>query len=133
MRQDKILLCGMVFYGRHGYHPEEQRLGQRFIVDLEMEADLSRAGRSDRLEETVDYGAVYHAVREIMEGPPQRLLERVCTMVGETLMARFPIEAVLVRVKKPAVPIPGPLEYAGVEITLRRDNETAGRGYSGAG
>ena len=52
---DRILLNGMTFYGYHGVRPEEKELGQRFVVDVEMELDLRAAGTSDDLTDTVDY------------------------------------------------------------------------------
>jgi dihydroneopterin aldolase len=65
---DRLLLRGMEFYAYHGVHPEERRLGQRFVVDLEVELDLVPAGRSDTLEATVNYGTLYHTVRAIVKG-----------------------------------------------------------------
>ena len=75
MTADRMLLHGMVFYGYHGVSPEEQRLGQRFVVDVELEADLSKSGDSDDLADTIDYGKVYETVAPIVQGAPYRLLE----------------------------------------------------------
>ncbi len=55
---DRILLRDLRFYGYHGVHPEEQRLGQPFAVDLEAELDLRRAGQRDDLSDTVSYSAL---------------------------------------------------------------------------
>ena len=110
----------MVFFGHHGDRDEESRLGQRFVVDVEVEADLERAGRSDRLEETLDYGAIYRVVQEVLEGRRHRLLESLASTVGERVLAQFPADRVMVRIKKPSVPIAGHLEYAGVEMVFSR-------------
>lgn len=120
MAADKVLLQGMVFYGHHGVTEEEARLGQRLLVDVELRGDLRRAGAADRLEETFDYGKAYQAVRAVVEGPRHRLLEALAETIATCLLAEFPAEAVLVRVKKPAAPLPGPLDYAGVEVLRRR-------------
>lgn len=57
--EDRILLRGLVFHGYHGVLPEEQVLGQKFVVDASLSADLAAAGRSDDLADTVSYAAVY--------------------------------------------------------------------------
>lgn len=122
MAEDKILLEGMVFYAYHGADPAERRLGQRFVVDLELWVDLRRPGRTDRLEDTVNYSQVFRAVREVVEGPPRDLLEALAQAIADRVLEGFPVEAVRVRVKKPQVAIKGSvLSYAGVEIYRRRD------------
>ena len=59
------------------------------MVDLELERDLTVAGRSDQLADTVDYGAVYQVVREVMEGPPRNLLERLAEDIAQRLLEEF--------------------------------------------
>ena len=72
---DRILLNGLVFFGKHGCHAAEQELGQKFLVDIELECDLRAAGESDSLEDTLDYVAIYNHAREVMEGESAKLLE----------------------------------------------------------
>ena len=62
---DEILLEGMLFYGYHGVNPEEQALGQRFIVDLTVTADLDAAARTDDLTTTISYSEIFKRVRPI--------------------------------------------------------------------
>lgn len=52
----------MEFYGYHGVFPEENKLGQRFKVDLTVELDLKRAGESDDLEHSVNYGEPFRVM-----------------------------------------------------------------------
>ncbi|MDW8059695.1 MAG: dihydroneopterin aldolase [Thermomicrobium sp.] len=121
---DRILLEGLQFYGYHGVHPEERRLGQRFAVDLELELDLTVAGTRDALDQTVDYGALARTVREIVEGEPRQLLEAVADAIVRAVLHSYPnVEAVTVRVWKLAPPIRGlPVGRAGVELRrTRRD------------
>ena len=59
MTEDRILLEGMVFFGRHGVLQSERELGQRFVVDLELRLELRPAGLSDDLMRTADYSSVY--------------------------------------------------------------------------
>jgi len=120
MSDDRILMRGLAFYGYHGVMPEENRLGQRFIVDIDMHVPLGEAGRADDLTRTVDYGAVLAEVREIVEGPPFKLIEGVAERIAATILARYAVDAVRVRVRKPDVPLAATLEYVGVEITRRR-------------
>ncbi len=118
---DRILLTGMTFYGYHGVRSEEKELGQRFVVDLEMELDLGAPGSSDDLKDTVDYSRVYRAVKEVVEGPSRNLLETLAEETARGVLSAFPVEGVRVRVTKPHVSIRGAvLEGAGVEIYRRR-------------
>ncbi len=117
MTEDKILLQGMVFYGYHGVNPEERELGQRFVVDLELSKDLSAAGLSDDLTMTVNYASVFKVAREVVEGEPCNLIETVAERVASTLLARFALEAVRVRVRKPWAPVKGSaLDWVAAEI-----------------
>lgn len=58
----------MMFYGYHGLFSEENKLGQRFTVDVELMGDFRKAGQTDRMEDSIDYGQVYEVTKEIMEG-----------------------------------------------------------------
>ena len=123
MARDKIVLKGMAFYGYHGVKAEEKALGQRFLVDVELRVDLEKAGRSDQLEDTINYRQVYDMVRAIMEGPSRNLLERLAQDMCEGLLEDFPADEVSVVVKKIGAPIKGAfLEYAGVEFTRTKSS-----------
>lgn len=118
---DRILLEGMQFYGYHGVNPEERVLGQRYVVDLAADLDLSRAGATDRLEDTVSYSHIYRTVRTVMEGEPRNLLESAAQAIAARLLAEFPIDAVSVTVKKPNPPVRGSsIELAAVQIHRSR-------------
>ena len=119
--EDKILLTGMTFYGYHGVRPEEKELGQRFVVDVEMDVDLRAAGSSDDLNQTVDYSHVYRVVKEIFEGPSRNLLEALADETAGAVLRTFAVEGVRVRVAKPHVSIKGAvLDGAAVEVYRRR-------------
>lgn len=121
--RDQIFLEGMIFYGYHGVHDEEQRLGQRFVIDVRVDCDLRVAGRADDPAQTVSYSDLYRVTRDIVEGPPRRLIEAVAESIAEAILSRFaPIERVVVTVRKPEAPIKGSvLAGAGVTIIRRRD------------
>ena len=118
---DQILLQGMQFYGYHGVNPEERVLGQRYVVDLTADLDLSRAGQTDRLEDTVSYSHIYRTVRTVMEGDPRNLLESAAQAIADRVLAEFPVDAVSVTVKKPNPPVRGSsIESAAVRIHRTR-------------
>ena len=64
---DKIYFNQMEFYGYHGVYPEENKLGQRFIVDLELYLDLNPAAETDDIEHTINYAEVYQLCKSIVE------------------------------------------------------------------
>jgi 7,8-dihydroneopterin aldolase/epimerase/oxygenase len=111
----------MVFEGRHGATEEERADAQAIEVDVELEADLRRAGESDDLAQTVDYGEVFEVCRVVVEDHSFRLLEAIAEGIARAVLTRFTaVEAVAVTVRKPGVPIDGVLEHAGVCIERRR-------------
>lgn len=120
MTGDRIALAGMRFFGYHGALAEERARGQEFLADVELETDLRPAGRSDSLGDTVDYREVYAAVKAVVEGPAKQLLEAVAEEIAARVLAIHRVEAVTVRLRKPAVRLPGPLAHSAVEITRRR-------------
>lgn len=119
----RVTLTNMVFYGFHGVYEFERELGQRFYVDLDLKADLSKAGKSDNLQETVDYVGVYNQTKEIVEHQRFQLLEALSYHIAEEILRLHPIvEEVTVRVRKPSVPIAAALDYVEVEAVRRRDS-----------
>ena len=122
MTEDRVLLEGMVFFGRHGVLASERELGQRFVVDLEMGLDLRRAGVSDDLTETVDYREVHRRVREVVEGEPFDLIEAVAERIAASVLESHPgIEAARVKVAKPDVRLEDTvLGGSAVEILRKR-------------
>lgn len=118
---DKIYVNKMTFYGYHGVFPEETQLGQRFIVDLIVETDLRRAGTTDQLEDSINYGELYEVCKQIVEGKPYKLVEAVAESLAEVLLTQFnTIDSLTVKVIKPDPPIPGHYESVAVEITRSR-------------
>ena len=118
---DRIVLADMAFFGHHGVSDEERADEQEINVDVELEVDLSAAGRSDDLAQTVNYAKVFAACREIVEQGSFHLLEAIGESIATRVLADFPpVQAISVRVRKPGVPIDGRLEYAGVAIERRR-------------
>lgn len=124
---DQIRITGIRGYGYIGALPEEQVLGQWFEVDLILWLDLSTAGTSDRLAETVDYGAVALQVQTLIKTARFALLERLATAIAEMLLLPSEtntqtalIQQVQVAVTKLTAPIPDFSGQVTVEITRKR-------------
>ena len=128
-QRDSILLEGMSFYAYHGVRPEERTLGQRVVVDLRVELDLSVVGRSDSLSDTISYTDLYEAVKAILEGPTRNLLEAVAEAVAQRVLASFPVSAVWVRATKPSPPIRG-ATLTGASVEIYRERKSGGAGSS---
>lgn len=107
--------------GTHGALPEEQHRAQPFEVDVDLAADLSAAGASDDLADTVDYGAVATAVERVVAGEHHRLLERMARRIADDVLALNPrISAVTVTVRKLRPPVAVDLASAAVSIVATR-------------
>lgn len=114
---DKIVLNQMQFYGFHGLFPEENKLGQRFNVDVALFVDLKKAGKSDDMNDSIHYGHAYELIKEIVEGEAKNLVEAVAETIADKLLTSFDLlEAIQVKVIKPDPPIPGHYQSVAVEI-----------------
>jgi dihydroneopterin aldolase len=95
-----IRLEGLSVFGHHGARPYEKEAGQRLEVDLELEPTDDRAETSDRLADAVDYDDLYRAVREVVEGESFHLLETLAKRTADTILDRFSVRRVRVRISK---------------------------------
>ncbi|KAJ4748704.1 Dihydroneopterin aldolase [Rhynchospora pubera] len=115
--QDKLILRGLKFHGFHGVKPEEKKLGQKFVIDVDAWLDLRAASVSDDIADTISYTDIYRIVKDVVEGPSQNLLESVAHLIANTTFLKFSqISAVRVKVGKPHVAVHGTIDYLGVEI-----------------
>jgi len=118
---DKIYVNKMEFYGYHGVFPEENKLGQVFIVDLIVELDLKNAGQTDNLDHTINYAQLYEVCQKIVEGRPYKLIEAVAEKIASEVLQSFPsVSNCTVKVIKPNPPIKGHYESVAVEIVRSR-------------
>jgi dihydroneopterin aldolase len=102
-------------------YPAEKILGQKFLVDVECALDLSKAGSTSQLADTVDYDCLVKDIKSVMCGKSQDLLEAVGQSVASLLIQNYPrIMQVKILIKKPHIAIEGVLDYVGVELTRRR-------------
>lgn len=123
---DRLSLVGMVFYGHHGVDPAEQALGQKWEIDLDLYLDAQAASTSDELADAVDYAAVYGQVHQIMMEHRFHLAERLAGKIIESVLERFPVAGVRVKVRKIQPPIGGLVHAAEVEMERWRSPLQAG-------
>jgi|SRR5688572_26424616 len=117
---DRIELRGLRVTATHGVLPEEQTRAQPFELDLDIEADLGIAGRTDALDDTVDYGAVAEAAAAVVANERHALLERVAERVAEEVLRLGRAQSVTVTIRKLRPPVPVDLVSAAVRITRAR-------------
>ncbi|HEX9899576.1 MAG TPA: dihydroneopterin aldolase [Candidatus Methylomirabilis sp.] len=114
---DRILIQGIQFHGHHGVREEERKLGQRFVVDVDLRLDLSPAAGADSLAATVDYEQVHALVEEVGTRECFNLLETLAERIASTILERFPVRQVTIRATKPSPPIVGMVGGVSVEVT----------------
>ena len=107
-----VELHGLEVFGYHGAYAEEQRDGQRFWFDVEL--DVGERGADDDLAGAVDYTRVAAAVREVSDARRFDLLEALATTVADTLFERFAPARVRVRVRKRPADLP--VEFSAVTV-----------------
>ena len=112
----RIEISRLSLFTHHGVSEAEQQTGQRLVFDIAFEVTDCDATVTDRLEDTIDYGAVCQAVALVATERSYRTLERLCTTVADMLEERFSAANVVVRATKPEPPIPLPVEEVSVEV-----------------
>jgi dihydroneopterin aldolase len=113
---DRIVLSGIRCTLRVGVTPEERQHPQDCSVDVELETDLAGAARSDDLRDTIDYAVVFDLVQGMARDEEFALLERFAGRLVEELRRSTHTGALVIRVRKLRPPLPGALDFAGVEI-----------------
>lgn len=114
---DKIRIKNLEVFANHGVFPEENKLGQKFLVSAELYTDTRNAGRSDNLEDSIHYGEVCHQIRDFLQQHTYKLLERAAEQLCEELLLSVPrLERLRLEIKKPWAPIGLSLETVSVEI-----------------
>lgn len=121
MGADKITLQNMIFHGYHGCEDFEKQDGQVFEVDLDIMVDARTAGRSDCLADAVDYVVIFEQVKCIVETERYNLLERLAHRISDQVLIEAAIRSVTVRIRKPAVPLNGLLDWVQIEIVRDRN------------
>lgn len=112
-----ISLEGLEFFAYHGYYDEEQKMGNKYSIDIAITVDLNRAAQEDRLSLTVNYEVVYTIIADVMK-IKHRLLEHIAYKIIEAVKEQFPeIQQITVNVSKFNPPIGGVCERSKISIT----------------
>lgn len=115
---ETIRIKGLEIFAYHGVNPEEKENGQKFILDIAMQADISRAAQTDDLNETVNYAAVRKTVNAVFTAQKYDLIERAAQVVCDAILENYPkVQSVTVELKKPEAPINAVFDYVSVEMT----------------
>lgn len=117
---DGIRLTGLEVLAKHGVLASEQQRAQVFRVDIEAQLDLSQAGETDDLADTVDYGELALEIREVVGSESHALIERVATRVAETVLSHEHVARVVVTVHKPNAPVDVAVDDVSVTIDRAR-------------
>ncbi|NIK74208.1 dihydroneopterin aldolase [Thermonema lapsum] len=116
----EISLENMEFFAYHGFYDEEQKIGNKYSVDLRVWVDFHRAAVEDQLRYTVNYEKLYRLVAEVM-GTPTRLLEHLAQRIADEVLCHFKeVEKVEVSVAKHNPPIGGVCAKARVRLVVNR-------------
>ena len=118
---DRILIADLPLSCKVGVPARERAAEQELRLDLELDLDLRAAGAADDFSKTVDYAGVSGLVQRTAAARPRALIETLAEDIARTVLESFAIDAVRVRVRKPAALRSFGAAYAGVEIERRRD------------
>lgn len=114
---DKIHIKNLEVFARHGVFPEENVLGQKFVVSAVLYTSTREAGRTDDLAKSIHYGEVSRFITEFMEQNTFQLLETAAERLAEELLLNIErLEKICLEIKKPWAPVGLPLETVSVEI-----------------
>ena len=120
---DRIFLTGLLVHAHHGVMEHESKVGQRFVLDLELAIDLKDAAQSDKLVDTVSYAAIVETASHAFTAQSHRLVEAAAGAVADALLAGFAaVTAVKVTVRKPHAPIAAIFADVGVTLVRTRDD-----------
>ena len=110
-----VEVSGLSLYTHVGVSDAEREVGQRLVIDLRLDVGESDATLTDRIEDTVDYGAVCQTVALVAQ-QSYRTLERLCTAIADRLLEEFELESAWVKAAKPEPPIALPVDEVAVEV-----------------
>lgn len=117
---DKIYINNLEFIGFHGVFPEEKKLGQKFLVSLELIVDTKEAGKTGDLTKSVHYGLVAQDVERVFLEKSIDLIETCAENIAEMVLKKYElVKEVKVTVKKPWAPLQMHFENVAMEISRK--------------
>ncbi len=117
---DSIIIEGLEVYCKHGVFPEENKLGQKFVVNAVLYTETRKAGLFDELDKSIDYGQVCHFITEFMKNNTYKLIEAVAeNLAKQMLLTIASLKEVELEIKKPWAPVGLPLDSVSVKINRK--------------
>jgi dihydroneopterin aldolase/2-amino-4-hydroxy-6-hydroxymethyldihydropteridine diphosphokinase len=117
-KYDEIHIDNLEMFANHGVFPEENKLGQKFIINAVLYTNTRTAGLSDDLSKSIDYGKVCHLINAFVKGNTFNLIETLTEKLAEKMLNEIPhLEAVDLEIRKPWAPVGLPLESVSVKIS----------------
>ena len=117
----KIVIEEMEFYAFHGHYQEEQIVGNRFLVDLEMDTDLTEPAASDNLNDAVNYQKAYQIIKKEMKRTKSNLLENIGKRMLDALEGEMNgVKKMTIRIRKLNPPLGGPIKSVGVKMSRKQ-------------
>ncbi len=117
----KISLEGLEFFAYHGFSQEEQKVGNRYGIDITIEVDFAKAAQQDKIDSTVDYHALYKVISKEM-AEPTKLLENIAERIVTAVFHHFSqVSFIEISVSKFNPPIGGICQRA--RIIMKRERE----------
>lgn len=121
METDIIRIKNAVFYAYHGADFDEQKLGGKFEVDVEIHTSFQKAIETDRLVDTIDYEKVYSLLKDLVSEKKYFLLETLADKIASEILRLFnQVSLVKITVRKPHPPVKGVVDYIEVEVSRNR-------------
>lgn len=118
---DEIKIEELEVFANHGVFPEETALGQKFVVSAVLFTDTRRAGKTDDLADSVNYGEVSIFIENFLKEHTCKLLESAAENLAQALLLKYDgLSKISLEIKKPWAPIHLPLKTVGVRIERGR-------------
>jgi dihydroneopterin aldolase len=128
IRQDRIVVGGIKFHAFHGFTRLEREVGIRCSIDVEMFLSLAKAGKTDKLNHTLDYREVHQLVLDIGRSRKSyHLIESLACKIAEEILKRYKVDEVTVKVRKETPVLDGIVDHVGVEVTRRKKKVRAAK------
>lgn len=119
--RDVIFVSGLLIHARHGVMEHEEKVGQRFVIDMELAIDLAPAARSDKLVDTVSYSTIIETATRAFTTRNYRLVEAAAGAIADAVLASFPrVTCARITVHKPHAPIAAVFADVGVTVLRHR-------------
>jgi dihydroneopterin aldolase len=118
-----IEISGLSLFTNVGVTAAEREVGQRLLIDIRLDAGDCDATITDRIEDTIDYGAVCEMANLVAHQRTYKTLERLCTAIADRLLDQYDANAVWVKAAKPEPPIALPVTEVSVEVWREADSD----------